>query len=64
MPNYLRPTAMNQPQTLGLHPSMVAPQRRAAIATGGVAGGAGTFRDQSAQDFYKNIFLRHFNHCP
>lgn len=57
---YSRPDALNEPSNLGLNPEMVDLQRRASIASRGIAGNEGTFRDQSAQDYYKNLFLRSF----
>ncbi len=55
---YAIPDAIEEPGTMGFSPIMTVLQRRAAIATGGVAGTDSTFRDDNAQEYYINLLLR------
>ncbi len=60
MPNYTRPEAMQESGSFGFQSTMDDLQKRAMMATAGVAGTEGRFRDQGAQDYYKNLFMRNF----
>lgn len=51
------PSGMTAPGFLGLSPEMTSIQRRAAIATGGVAGEGSGFRDPLAFQYYKDLLL-------